>query len=76
MDEKSAHATLNDFLENRGLGYSGGISSPNTAFDHGSRLSVHLTWGTLSLRTIFSELSKKRNFIKGNDEISKSGEKA
>ena len=76
VDEKSAHSTLNDFLENRGLGYSGGISSPNTAFDHGSRLSVHLTWGTLSLRTIFSELSKKRNFIKGNDEISKKWKKS
>ena len=50
VTESSAWATLDSFLEQRGRGYSGGISSPNTAFDFGSRLSVHLSWGTLSLR--------------------------
>lgn len=53
VNESSAWATLDSFLEQRGCGYSGGISSPNTAFESGSRLSVHLAWGTLSLRQAY-----------------------
>lgn len=53
ISESSAHDDLHSFLDKRGLGYSGGISSPNSAFTHGSRLSVHLAWGTISLRHIF-----------------------
>lgn len=60
VDEKSAGATLRSFLENRGEKYSGGISSPNTAFSRGSRLSVHLTWGTISLRSVFYGLELRR----------------
>ncbi|MDB4222515.1 deoxyribodipyrimidine photo-lyase/cryptochrome family protein [Granulosicoccus sp.] len=48
-----------EFLHSRGIGYSGGISSPNSAFKAGSRLSAHLAWGTISLRTVFS-LSNQR----------------
>jgi deoxyribodipyrimidine photo-lyase len=47
VNEKSAWATLESFLGGRAKKYSGGISSPNTAFENGSRLSVHLTWGTI-----------------------------
>lgn len=53
VSETSAHRDLKSFLTKRGVAYSGGISSPNSAFEAGSRLSVHLAWGTLSLRTIF-----------------------
>lgn len=53
VDEQQAHADLASFLEDRGLAYSGGISSPNTAFQAGSRLSAHLAWGTVSLRQVF-----------------------
>jgi len=53
--ETQARADLRSFLYDRGVGYSGGISSPNTAFERGSRLSVHLAWVTLSLRTSESE---------------------
>ena len=60
VSEKSAGATLRSFLERRGEKYSGGISSPNTAFERGSRLSVHLTWGTVSLRSVFSGLELRR----------------
>ena len=60
VDERSAGATLRSFLKKRGEKYSGGISSPNTAFDTGSRLSVHLTWGTISLRSVFSGLELRR----------------
>ncbi len=53
VTEAAAQHTLADFLRDRGLHYSGGISSPNTAFHHGSRLSVHLAWGTLSTRQAY-----------------------
>lgn len=53
ISETAAKRDLQSFLDNRGIGYSGGISSPNSAFTRGSRLSVHLAWGTISLRTVF-----------------------
>ena len=55
VGETQAKKDLESFLKVRGKGYSGGISSPNTAFEHGSRLSVHLAWGTISLRTVFQQ---------------------
>ena len=67
VNEKSAWSTLNSFLNFRGIGYSGGISSPNTAFENGSRLSVHLAWGTLSLRSIFAEIGSKRSDLKNEE---------
>ena len=53
ISEAQGQATLNDFLSQRSLAYMGGISSPNSAFVAGSRLSAHLAWGTLSLRQVF-----------------------
>ena len=50
----AAAETLASFLGTRGLGYSGGISSPNRAFESGSRLSVHLAWGTVSGRAVYA----------------------
>lgn len=61
VNEKNAWATLGSFFGSRAYYYSGGISSPNKAFQNGSRLSVHLAWGTISLRSIFSQLELKRN---------------
>ena len=52
VTEAQGRTTLDDFLAERGIAYSGGISSPNTAMRAGSRLSVHIAWGTLSLRQI------------------------
>lgn len=49
---EDAHATMRSFLSERGVGYTGGISSPNRAFVSGSRMSVHLAWGTVSARMI------------------------
>jgi deoxyribodipyrimidine photo-lyase len=70
VNEKSAWSTLYSFLNSRGIGYSGGISSPNTAFENGSRLSVHLAWGTLSLRSIFAEIEPKRSELKKEERSS------
>ena len=57
VSEVAAQTTLKTFLDERALGYSGGISSPNTAFHSGSRLSAHLAWGTISLRDVYQTTS-------------------
>jgi deoxyribodipyrimidine photo-lyase len=48
----SALETLNSFLTERGRDYRYQMSSPVTAFRASSRLSPHLTWGTLSMREV------------------------
>ncbi|MGB0721463.1 MAG: deoxyribodipyrimidine photo-lyase/cryptochrome family protein [Gammaproteobacteria bacterium] len=62
--EGHANDVLNDFLATRGRAYSGGMSSPVTAFDACSRLSPHLAWGTLSMRTIVQATRDRRAAIK------------
>jgi len=64
VNETLARAELTDFLNERGVGYSGGISSPNKAFTSGSRLSTHLAWGTLSLRSAFHETMDRMGHLK------------
>ena len=48
----AAIATLDSFLHQRGRDYRYQMSSPVTAFDASSRLSPHLTWGTMSMREV------------------------
>ena len=55
VSEPDAQLTLADFLTRRGRWYRGGISSPNTAFTAGSRLSVHLAWGTVGARSVWHQ---------------------
>ena len=64
VSQTAAEATLSSFLYERGLCYSTGISSPNTAFTCGSRLSVHLAWGTLTGRTAYHALEARRAEVK------------
>ncbi len=59
VSEADAHATLADFLTRRGRWYRGGISSPNTAFTAGSRLSVHLAWGTVTARQVWHAVARR-----------------
>jgi deoxyribodipyrimidine photo-lyase len=47
-----ALATMDSFLHQRGRNYRYQMSSPVTAFDASSRLSPHLTWGTISMREV------------------------
>ena len=68
VNEKAAWTTMDSFFEKRGIGYAGGISSPNTAFTNGSRLSSHLAWGTVSLRTIFDRLDQRREEVSGSKD--------
>jgi len=63
VNERAAWDTLHSFLKDRGVAYSGGISSPNTAFSAGSRLSAHLAWGTISSGSVFHELDQKREEV-------------
>jgi deoxyribodipyrimidine photo-lyase len=44
--------TLHSFLTLRGREYRYQMSSPVTAFDASSRMSPHLTWGTISMREV------------------------
>jgi deoxyribodipyrimidine photo-lyase len=49
---EAGRETLESFLDERGEGYRGGISSPLSAASACSRLSPHIAYGTLSLRAI------------------------
>ncbi len=65
VDETAAHTVLDSFLRRRGHAYSGGMSSPNSAPYAASRLSVHLAWGTVSLRTVFHAHELRLSELKG-----------
>ena len=71
IDESSALKTLDSFLNDRGIEYSGGISSPNAAFKNGSRLSSHLAWGTMSLCSVFNQLDKRREELLDSEDRGK-----
>ena len=64
MSETAAAETLASFLGHRGIGYSGGISSPNRAFESGSRLSVHLAWGTTTGRAVYAATQARIDELK------------
>ncbi len=71
VSQTAGEATLQDFLYDRGACYSGGISSPNLAFVCGSRLSVHLAWGTLTGRQVYHATEARQAEVR-----SQSGEAA
>ena len=50
--EAAGQATLASFLSSRAMGYRKNISSPLTADTGCSRLSAHLAFGTVSMRTV------------------------
>jgi deoxyribodipyrimidine photo-lyase len=64
VSETDAHITLQNFLYDRGIGYRGGISSPLSAFTVGSRLSVHLAWGTITGRTVYQKTHERMAELK------------
>ena len=69
----AALATLESFLGERGREYRYQMSSPVTAFDACSRLSPHLTWGTISMREVAQASTKRIKAISHlNDSVSKS----
>jgi deoxyribodipyrimidine photo-lyase len=69
----SALETLNSFLTERGRDYRYQMSSPVTAFRASSRLSPHLTWGTLSMREVAqASWARMRDLKQGDGAAAKS----
>ncbi|WP_425144712.1 uracil-DNA glycosylase [Deinococcus sp.] len=66
--EELAHATLASFLTRRGLDYPRTISSPLSAEEGCSRLSVHLAHGTLSLRTAVQATRRRLAAVLGDPQ--------
>ncbi len=59
--ESNALECLNSFLEDRHKGYSKKMSSPLTAEDSCSRLSPHLSFGTISIKSIIHRIKNSMN---------------
>jgi deoxyribodipyrimidine photo-lyase len=66
--ETKALATLNSFLQERGSGFSQGISSPNSSWTSCSRLSPYLSWGHLSLRHVVHILQSRQEQLRNMKE--------
>lgn len=64
----AALATLNSFLSERGRDYRYRMSSPLTAYAASSRLSPHLTWGTLSMREVAQASWARMRALKASGE--------
>lgn len=71
--EQEALQTLLTFLSCRGSRYATGISSPNTSWSTGSRLSPYLAWGNVSLRFVIWKTREKQQFLR--EEKKRSNEK-
>ena len=57
--EKRAQGMLLSFLNERGLTYSFGMSSPVSGFRVCSRLSPYLAWGNISLRDVYQATRRR-----------------
>lgn len=66
---KEALDVLQTFLNGRGSRYRGGISSPLSAENAGSRLSPYLSWGVISMREVVQALRKQRLTIQANEHL-------
>lgn len=67
----AALAALGGFLSERGRNYRFEMSSPLTAFRSCSRLSPHLTWGTISMREVAQASHARMREIRGPDAASR-----
>lgn len=64
---KEAIKTLKSFLNDRGEHYIYTLSAPGASEIHCSRLSAHLTWGTLSVREAVQATQKRKNALTPQD---------
>jgi deoxyribodipyrimidine photo-lyase len=61
---------LESFLKDRGKGYLFNISAPGKSERHSSRISPHLTWGTISSKEVQNLINiKKENLLEDNKKI-------
>lgn len=58
---RNALALLESFVTNRIQGYMKGISKPEASREACSRLSPHLSWGSISMRMIYQRVLQERN---------------
>jgi deoxyribodipyrimidine photo-lyase len=58
--QEEARRTLASFLTERGADYRAAMSSPVAGWNACSRISPYLSFGCLSLRTVFGQLSAQR----------------
>ena len=65
---QEAQKTLDSFLKERGRYYMQTISKPGVSARHCSRLSAHITYGTLSVREIEQATKSKMNSLVGNSD--------
>jgi deoxyribodipyrimidine photo-lyase len=65
--------TLRSFLRERGHPYTRGMSSPLTAPSACSRLSPHLAYGTVSLRTVHHALEERAAELKAHGAAAATG---
>ena len=64
----AAVSALESFLTRRGRDYRFEMSSPLTAFRACSRLSPHLTWGTISMREVAQAAAARMRMLKGRED--------
>jgi len=60
---KAGIEILKSFLTDRGEKYLYHISAPGLSEHHSSRLSAHLTWGTLSMREVVQAVERKKKSL-------------
>ncbi len=65
---KEALKTLESFLKERGRSYMQTISKPGISARHCSRLSAHITYGTLSMREVEQGAKTKMQSLEGSSD--------
>ncbi len=65
--EHEARQILASFLSMRGAGYQQAMSSPLSAWETCSRLSTHLAWGTISLRSVYHDVLRRQEALRQMD---------
>jgi deoxyribodipyrimidine photo-lyase len=58
--ESEALSILESFLNERGEGYSRGVSSPSSAWTSCSRLSPYLAFGHISVRRVAQRVAQRQ----------------
>ena len=65
---EAAVTDLRSFLNHRSHAYLRNISAPHLSEVHCSRLSTHLTWGTLSVREVVQSITKRQAQLSPNEK--------
>ena len=68
IGEAEAHRTLDAFLRERGRSYRRAMSNPLSGATACSRISVHLAFGTISLRRVVYELRQRQDELTGRSD--------